>query len=133
MNIYAEHDPYIEDRIQFSFKGKSEHVVSLNTPNIAYPGQSFKVLIPKSSNDSVMIKKTQMLTFNLELELKDKSPGIVNNIGRSIIAKKILNLDSEELETIDSSDIIDIYIEISTYLKKIAKIEYYKGFTHQMG
>ena len=96
-------NPNTEDRIQFAFKGKREHVVTLNTPDIASPGQTFKVVIPKSSNDScVMVKNTQWLTFDLELESKDKSPGIVNNIGRSIITKKLLNLGSTELELINN-------------------------------
>ena len=105
-STYAEHDPHTEDRIQYAFKGKREHVVTLNTPDIASSGQTFKVEIPKGSKDSVMVKKTQMLTFDLELESKDKSPGIVNNIGRSIITKKVLNLGSTELELINNSDII---------------------------
>ena len=63
-----------------------------------------------------MVKNTQRLTFDLEIESKDKSPGIVNNIGRSIIAKKVLNLGSTELELINNSDIIDIYSDL--YLSK---------------
>ena len=35
MSTYAEHDPHTEDRIQYAFKGKREHVVTLNTPDIA--------------------------------------------------------------------------------------------------
>ena len=115
-STYAEHDPNTEDRIQYAFKGKREHVVTLNTPDKASAGQTFKVEIPKGSKDSVMVKKTQMLTFDLELESKDKSLGIVNNIGRSIITKKVLNLGSTELELINNSDIIDIYRNL--YLSK---------------
>ena len=40
----------------------------------------------------------------------------MNNIGRSIITKKVLNLGSTELELINNSDIIDIYRDL--YLSK---------------
>ena len=116
MSTYAEPDPTTENRVQYGLKGKREHVVTLNMPDIASPGQTFKVEIPKGSKDSVIVKNTLWLTFDLELETKDKSPGIVNNVGRSIIAKKVLNLGSKEVESINNSDIIDMYRDL--YLSK---------------
>ena len=76
---YAEHDPHIENRrIQYAFKGKREHVVTLNTPNIAYACQNFKIEIPKGSSDTIIVRNTlQCLTFNLEIESKDKNCGVV--------------------------------------------------------
>ena len=47
LSTYAEHDPSTENRIQFASKGKREHVVTLNTPDIASPGQTFKVVLQK--------------------------------------------------------------------------------------
>ena len=46
MSVYGELDPRIEHRTQFAFKGKREHIVTVNTPNIAYLGQHFKIIIP---------------------------------------------------------------------------------------
>ena len=36
MNIYRELDPMPEYRSPFAFKGKREHIVKVNMPNIAY-------------------------------------------------------------------------------------------------
>ena len=42
MNVYGELDP----RIQRVFKGRREHIVTANTPNIAYPRQHTDIDIP---------------------------------------------------------------------------------------
>ena len=116
MSTFAEHNPHVENRIQYAFKGKREHVVTLNTPNIAYPGQTLKIEIPKGSSDTVIVRNTLHLTFNLELESKDKNCGVVQNVGREIITKKVLNLGSKEIESINNSNIFDTYKDL--YLSK---------------
>ena len=35
MSVYGELDPMVEHRIQFAFKGKTEHISKSNIPNIA--------------------------------------------------------------------------------------------------
>ena len=45
MSVYKELDPMQEHMTQFDFKGKREHIATVNTPNIAYPGQHFKIII----------------------------------------------------------------------------------------
>ena len=47
MSVYRELDPMIEHRTQFAFKGKREHIATVSTPNIAYPDQHFKIIIPQ--------------------------------------------------------------------------------------
>ena len=37
MSIYSELNPEPEHRTQFVFKGKREHIVKVNIPNIEYP------------------------------------------------------------------------------------------------
>ena len=61
MNMYAEHTIQPENPIEFGYKGKREHFVTINTSNIGYPGQEIKVEIPKASSDT-MIRDTQHLT-----------------------------------------------------------------------
>ena len=64
-----------------------------------------------------MVRETQKLTFNLELISKeDKGRTVANNIGRTIVAKKSLSIGSNEVESIDNSDIFDVYKD--PYLKK---------------
>ena len=75
---YGEHEPDPDIRFKQAFKANREHLVSTIQPNVAYPDQTFKVLIPKLSKAAVIIRDTLMLSFNLELtKSKDKNQGVV--------------------------------------------------------
>ena len=88
MNIYGkELDPMIEKITQFAFKSKREHIATINTPNIAYPGQHFKIKILKGSIDHVLVPNTLKITFDLEIKLTDKAGNVVNNVGRKLVKK----------------------------------------------
>ena len=54
MSVYGELDPMVEHRTQFAFKGKREHIATVNTPNIAYTDQHFKI-ITQGSADHVIV------------------------------------------------------------------------------
>ena len=57
-----------------------------------------------------MVRETQHLMFNLDLESsKDKARSVVPNVGRNLVAKKTLTLESKELEVIKDCDIFDTY------------------------
>ena len=87
MSIYGELDPMIEHRTQFAFKGKREHIATVNTPNIAYPGQHFKIIIPQGSADHLIVPDTVKITFDLEIESTDKACSVVNDVGRTLVKK----------------------------------------------
>ena len=87
MSAYGELDPMIEHKTQFAFKGKREHTATVNTPNIAYPGQHFKIIIPQGSADHVIVPDTVRITFDLEIESTDKARSVVNNAGRTLVKK----------------------------------------------
>ena len=87
MSAYGELDPVIEHKTQFAFKGKREHIATVNTPNIAYPGQHFKIIIPQGSADHVIVPDTVRITFDLEIESTDKARSVVNNAGRTLVKK----------------------------------------------
>ena len=111
--MYAEHTIQPENRIELGYKGKREHIVTPNVPNIAYPTQTIMVEIPRGSSDTTMIRDTQQLTFNIELSSsKDKTRTVVQNVGRNILAKKTLTLGSTEIETIENCDIFDTYKDL---------------------
>ena len=44
----------VEHRTQFAFKGKREHIATVNTLNIAYTDQHFKI-ITQGSADHVIV------------------------------------------------------------------------------
>ena len=87
MSAYGELDPMIEHKTQFAFKDKREHIATVNTPNIAYPGQHFKIIIPQGSADHVIVPDTVRITFDLEIESTDKARSVVNNAGRTLVKK----------------------------------------------
>ena len=100
MSIYGELNLEPEYRAQFAFQGKPKHVVKVNIPNIGYPNQHIDVEIPAGSRDQVIVPDTLKITFNLEVERKEKTRGVVNNVGRALVKKKILMLGSKEIDTI---------------------------------
>ena len=116
MSIYRELDPMVEYRTKFAFKGKREHISKVIIPNIAYPGQHVDIGIAHSSSDHVVIPDTVKITFNLDIESTDKATSIVNNVGRALVKKKMLKLGSTSIDTIDNSDIYDMYKDL--YLSK---------------
>ena len=87
MSVYGELDPMVEHRTQFAFKGKREHFATVNTPNIAYPGQQFKIIRPQGSADHVIVPDTIKITFDLEIKSTDKARSVVNNVGRKLVKK----------------------------------------------
>ena len=116
MSIYGELNPKPEHRTQFAFKGKREHIVKVNIPNIGYPNQHIDVEIPAGSRDQIIVPDTLMINFNLEVEFKDKTRSAVNNVGTALVKKKVLILGSKEIDTVNQSYIYNSYKDL--YLSK---------------
>ena len=102
----------VENRTQFAFKGKREHISKVNIPNIAYQGQHIDIEIPYGSRDHVIIPDTVKITFNLDIESTDKTRSVVNNVGQAISKKKVLMLGSKDIDMINNSDIYDTYKDL---------------------
>ena len=116
MSIYGELNPEPEHRTQFTFKGERKHIVTVNTPNIGYPNQHIDVKTPAGSRDRVIAPDTLKINFNLEVESKDKTRSVVNNVGRALVKKKVLMLGSKEIDTVNQSYIYDTCKDL--YLSK---------------
>ena len=113
-SIYGELniDPE-SNRIQFAFKGLREHVVEMNTPNIAYPDQEIYINNPGGSVGDVIIPQIPMITFNLSVESsKDKARYVVKNVGRSLIVKNELLIGATTLEVISYPNEYDTYKDL---------------------
>ena len=121
MSIYDELNPEPEHRTQFAFKGKREHIVKVNIPNIGYPNQHIDEEIPAGSRDQIIVPNTLKITFNLEVESKPKTRSVVNNVGRALVKKKVLMLGSKEIDTVNQSYIYDTYKDL--YLSKQGREE----------
>ena len=116
MSIYGELNPEPEHRTQFAFKDKREHIIKVNISNIGYPNQYIDVEIPARSRDQIIVPDTLNITFNLEVDSKDKTRSVVNNVGRALVKKEVLMLGSKEIDTVNQSCIYDTYKDL--YLSK---------------
>ena len=93
-------------------KGKRKHIEKANTKDIAYPNQHIDIEISHGSKDHVIVPDNVKITFDLDIELKEKARSVVNNVGRALVKKKILMIGSKEIDTIDNSDIYDTYKDL---------------------
>ena len=82
MNIYGELDPMPEQRTQFVFKVKREHVAEVHIPNLTYPNQDIDIEMPHGSRDHAIVPDTVKITFNLDIESIYKILSIVKDVGR---------------------------------------------------
>ena len=76
MSVYKELDLMLEHRTQLAFKGKREHIVKVNIPNIAYPSQHIDIEIPHGSRNHVTVPDTVKITFNLDIESTGKTRSV---------------------------------------------------------
>ena len=97
----------VEHRTQFAFKGYREHIAKVNMPNMTYPNQHIDVKMPHDSRDDVIVPNTVKIKFNLDIEPTAKTRGIVNNLGRALMKKKVLMLGSKDIGTINNSGVCD--------------------------
>ena len=66
MSLYGEFDPVPEQRTQFAFKGKREHIAKVNTSNMAYLNQHIDIEIPHGSRDYFIVPDNVKTKFNLD-------------------------------------------------------------------
>ena len=55
---------------------------------MAYPSQHINIEIPKRSRGHVIVADPLEITFNLEIESRDKIRSVVNNVGRALFKKE---------------------------------------------
>ena len=57
----------------------------------------------------VIVPDTVKIMFNLDIKSTEKARSVVNNVGRALVKKKVLKLDSKNIDTIDNLDVYDTY------------------------
>ena len=121
MSIYGQLDPMIELRTQFAFKGKREHIAKVNMPNIAYPNQHIDIEMPHGSRDHLIIPDTVKITFTLDITSTGKARSVINNVGRVLVKKKVFMPGSNKIDTINNSNIYDMYKDLALSEKEREK------------
>ena len=81
-------------------------------PSIKYPNQHNDIDISHGSRDHGIIPDTVKITFNLDITSADKVRSVKNNVGRTLVKKKVPMLGSIDIDTINSSDIYDTYKDV---------------------
>ena len=102
----------IEHRTQFAFKGKREHIVKVNMPNITYPSQHTDIEIRHGSRDHVIVLDTVKVTFNLDIESSEKARSVVNNVRRELAKEQMPMLRSKDIDTINNADVYNTYKDL---------------------
>ena len=69
----------------------------VNTPNMAYPGQHFKIIIPQGSADHLIVPDTVKITFDLDITSTDKTRSVTNKARRTLVKKKVFRLVQQRL------------------------------------
>ena len=131
MSVYRELDPMVEHRTQFAFKGKREHIAKVNMPNIAYPNQHIDIKILHGSRDHVIVSGTVKITFNLDIESRDKTRIIVNNVGTALVKKRCSCLAQKTLSRL-TTQIFRTRTRIYKRKKKNVKISCFKVYSRPM-
>ena len=83
MSVYGELDPMPENRKQFAFKDKREHIVYTK-----YVETLIDVKIPYVSRDHFIMLDTGKIMFNLDIESINKTRSILNIVWRALVKKR---------------------------------------------
>ena len=95
----------------FALKGLRQHIIKTNNPSTIGPGELLTVRFPDLKENQVIIPSTTKLTFNITLAGTDVNRTLVENLGRNIIRKLVVKLESNEITSIDDYDVLYSYYD----------------------
>lgn len=93
-------------------KGIRQTITNTHDASTIKPGGVLNVLFPDIGRDDVVVPGTTKLTFKIELNSTDANATIVNNLGRSIISKIAVKLESKEVFTLNDSNVFYCYQDL---------------------
>ena len=111
MEVGDKLNPQRSYRKGFALKGLSQHIIKTNNPSTIGPGELLTVRFPDLKENQVIIPGTTKLTFNITLAGTDVNRTLVKNLGRNIIRKLVVKLESNEIISIDDYDILYSYYD----------------------
>ena len=95
----------------FALKGLRQHIIKTNDPSTIGPDELLTVRFPDLKENQVIIPGTTKLTFNITLAGTDANRTLVGNLGRNIIRKLVVQLEGNEIISIDDYDILYSYYD----------------------
>ena len=111
MEVGDKLNPQRTYRKPFAFKGLRQHIIKTNNPSTIGPNELLTVHFPDLKENQVIIPGTTKLTFNTTLAGTDVNRTLVKNLGRNIIRKLVVKLDSNKIISIDDYDVLFSYID----------------------
>ena len=109
MEVGDKLSPQRSYRKGFALKGLRQHIIKTNNPSTIGPGELLTVRFPDLKENQVIIPSTTKLTFNTTLAGTDVNRTLVENLGKNIIRKLVVNLEGNEIISIDDYDVLYSY------------------------
>ena len=95
----------------FALKGLRQHIIKTKNPSTIRPGELSTVRFPDLKENQVIIPGTTKLTFDITLAGTNVNRTLVENLGRNIIRKLVVKLESNEITSIDDYDVLYSYYD----------------------
>ena len=111
MEVGDKLNPQRSYRKGFALKGLRQHIIKTNNPSTIGPDELLTVCFPDLKENQVIIPGTTKLTFNISLAGTDINRTLVENLGRNVIRKLVVNLEGNEIISIDDYDILYSYYD----------------------
>ena len=111
MEVGDKLNPQRSYRKGFALKDLHQHIIKTNNPSTMGLGELLTVRFPDLKENQVIIPGTTKLTFNITLVGTDVNRTLVKNLGRNIIRKLVVKLESNDIISIDDYDVLFSYID----------------------
>ena len=111
MEVGDRLNPQRSYRKGFALKGLRQHIIKNEQSLYYHPDELLTVHFPDLKENQVIIPSTTKLTFNISLAGTDVNRTLVGNLGRNIIRKLVVNLEGNEIISIDDYGILYSYYD----------------------
>ena len=104
-------NPQRSYRKGFAPKALRQHIINTNNPSTIGLNELLTVHFPDLKENQLIIPSTTKLTFNISLVGTDVNRTLAGNLGRNIIRKLVVKLESNEIISTDDYDVLYSYYD----------------------
>ena len=113
MNHFGEKlNPLRRFKTPLGLKGDKIRIVTTNNPSTIDQNQNLRIHFPNLGVNDIIVPGTTRLTFDMTINSTDPEYTIVENIGRALVKKIVVSLESRELYSLDDADILLVYCDL---------------------
>ena len=103
---------YKNIRHRLAFKAHRKHIKLTHDPSTIDQNQDLQVHIPILEQNKVMVPGSLKLTFDLKLISSLNTRYTVNNIAKALITQLVIQINGEEINTIQDFDLWQLYKDL---------------------